>query len=272
MKFRDLELLGEPVLSPRSEQDWAYVYALCQSSAKLDAASAKGGTSSLKEARALLQERLHSDRFTRVGSLGQLETFAQQSLISPTGTLPPETQELVRAAIEAHIEVFGSKACGAGDVMPYLLGLLSVEHQEAIKTLLLESFNNFGGTYTSEDDLARHITSARLIQAIEAKHKAKSSLTAATLAQRYLAGLAVGASLPDTEGQPTDELGMLTAQAILNEHAPEDPDAVIEATAFLLYACRRSQKGYRLRVFLVKLLLQLGEYLRWTYHSCSVLT
>ncbi|CAD6917979.1 unnamed protein product [Tilletia controversa] len=69
---------------------------------------------------------------------------------------------------------------------------------------------------------------------------------------------ASGASLPETERQPADELGMLTAQRLLGESPSGDLATVIESAAFLLYTCQRSKKGYRLRAFLVKLLLQLG--------------
>ncbi|CAD6973785.1 unnamed protein product [Tilletia controversa] len=77
---------------------------------------------------------------------------------------------------------------------------------------------------------------------------------------------ASGASLPETERQPADELGMLTAQRLLGESPSGDLATVIESAAFLLYTCQRSKKGYRLRAFLVKLLLQLGLFTKATDH------
>ncbi|KAK0563444.1 mitochondrial distribution and morphology [Tilletia horrida] len=250
------------------ETDWAYVYALCQASAKLDAAANSGPPSPtlLKEARRFLQERLGSDRFTRAGSLATLETFAQQKLLTKDGALPSETRALVTTAIEAHLDAFGNKACGAGDVMPYLLGLLSDIELEAIKKELVGQFETFSGSYNSEDELARHMTSIRLLQAVEARKQAPPSFPAKVLAERYTAGLLVGAHLPETEGQPADEVGIMAAQKLLSEAASEDLPAIVEATIFLLYACQKSKKGYRLRVFLCRLLLQLGLFTRASTH------
>ncbi|KAE8251522.1 hypothetical protein A4X13_0g3969 [Tilletia indica] len=249
------------------EKDWSYVYALCQSSAKLDeAAGALAGFPSLKEARQLLQERLNYDGFTRVGSLAYLETFAQQKLLSADKSLPIETQGIVRTAIEAHLDAFGNKTCGAGDVMPYLFGLLSSSELETLRTTFVDQFKVSEDRDSTAEELARQITSIRLLQAIEAKTQATPSFSAKDIAQKYMAGLPVGADLPDTEGQPADELGMMAAQRLLSESSQEDLANVIESAAFLLYTCQRSKKGYRLRVFLVKLLLQLGLFNKATDH------
>ncbi|CAD6888654.1 unnamed protein product [Tilletia laevis] len=249
------------------ERDWAYVYALCQSSAKLDqAANAQAGCPSLKEARQFLQERLYSDGFTRVGSLAYLESFAQQRLLSADKSLSTDTQSIIRTAIEAHLDAFGNKACGAGDVMPYLLELLSTSELEALHNKFMDEFKPFDGRDSTADELARQITSIRLLQAIEARTQAASSFHATDFASRYIAGLPVGASLPETEGQPADELGMLTAQRLLSESPNGDLATAIESAAFLLYTCQRSKKGYRLRVFLVKILLQLGLFTKATDH------
>ncbi|KAK0550981.1 mitochondrial distribution and morphology [Tilletia horrida] len=243
------------------EKDWAYVYALCQASARLDAADkSTASPTSLKQARQLLQERLNSERFTRVGSLAYLETFAQQKLLSPSDPLTEDTQGLVRTAIEAHLDAFGGKACAAADVMPYLLRLLSDSELAAINDHILGQFRSFAGGYDSEETLQRHITAVRLIQAVEAKLERSPTLTSKVLAERYMAGLPVGAHLPDTEGQPADELAILAAQRLLNETTEEPLSRLLEAAVFLQYACQRSKKGYRLRIFLIRILLQLGLF------------
>ncbi|KAK0546615.1 mitochondrial distribution and morphology [Tilletia horrida] len=243
------------------EKDWAYVYALCQASARLDAADkSTASPTSLKQARQLLQERLNSERFTRVGSLAYLETFAQQKLLSPSDPLTEDTQGLVRTAIEAHLDAFGGKACAAADVMPYLLRLFSDSELAAINDHILGQFRSFAGGYDSEETLQRHITAVRLIQAVEAKLERSPTLTSKVLAERYMAGLPVGAHLPETEGQPADELAILAAQRLLNETTEDPLSRLLEAAVFLQYACQRSKKGYRLRIFLIRILLQLGLF------------
>ena len=79
----------------------------------------------------------------------------------------------------------------------------------------------------------------------------------------YFKGLKLGASLPDTELQPVDDLALLTAQTYVNLWTITDDTAYLcKAVVVLEFGLTKSKQSYLMRILLIRLYQLLGTAAR----------
>lgn len=107
------------------------------------------------------------------------------------------------------------------------------------------------------DDLQQTINALKLVRYNLTPEELTPELENARAKQYldvYLAGLKLGADLPDTELQPADDLAILAGQTFVNLwKITSDVAYLYKAIALLDFALSKSKQSYLLRILLIRL-------------------
>ncbi|SPO31584.1 related to MDM20  len=169
----------------------------------------------------------------------------------------------------SYFDTFASKACCHEDLLPYL-GVLSQESRAILAEKLKEKVRPL--PIKTELELRTNISIAKITRTVQPAstltEESEATLSASFL-QQYIDGLSVGASLPETEMQPADDLALLGAQALLSSYKlsrGRNLDHLYQVIALLEFALTRSKKGYQLRMLLIRAYILAGAFDRASIH------
>ncbi|EST07356.1 N-acetyltransferase B complex, non-catalytic subunit [Kalmanozyma brasiliensis GHG001] len=168
----------------------------------------------------------------------------------------------------SYFDQFASKACCHEDLLPFLT-VLSTEARESVSDKLKEKARPL--SIKNELDLRTNISIAKITRTVQPAttltEESEAEL-AAELLKQYLDGLTVGASLPETEMQPADDLALLGVQALLSAYRLSHGKLVYlhQVIALLEFALTKSKKGYQLRMLLVRSYILAGAFDRASIH------
>ncbi|GAC94257.1 actin cytoskeleton organization protein [Pseudozyma hubeiensis SY62] len=179
-----------------------------------------------------------------------------------------EAEAQLQAKVLSYFEQFASKACCHEDLLPYL-GALSTASRKTVTDLVKTKARPV--PIKTELDLRTNISIAKItrtLQSSESLTEESEATLAAALLTQYLDGLSVGASLPETEMQPADDLALLGVQALLSAYklSHGKPVYLQQTIALLEHALTKSKKGYQLRMLLIRSYILVGAFDRASIH------
>ncbi|KAJ9475894.1 N-terminal acetyltransferase B complex subunit MDM20 [Pseudozyma hubeiensis] len=179
-----------------------------------------------------------------------------------------QAEAQLEAKVLSYFEQFASKACCHEDLLPYL-GALSAASRKTVLDQVKSKARP--APIKNELDLRTNISIAKITRTVQPSEtlteESEATLAAALLTQ-YLDGLSVGASLPETEMQPADDLALLGVQALLSAYklSHGKPVYLHQTVALLEHALTKSKKGYQLRMLLIRSYILAGAFDRASIH------
>ena len=179
-----------------------------------------------------------------------------------------EADAQLNAKVLSYFDQFASKACCHEDLLPYVR-VLSAESKASLADQLKEKVRPL--PIKNELDLRTNISIAKIsrtVQSASTLTEESEAALSASLLQQYIDGLSVGASLPDTEMQPADDLALLGAQALLSAYRLSGGKLayLYQTIALLEFALTKSKKGYQLRMLLIRAYTLAGAFDRASIH------
>lgn len=213
-----------------------------------------------------LEEYFSANHGDRTLHLAALYTIKQAIDMDSSGGMQLKDARLV-VRVKAYFDRFSTKGCTYEDLEPYAF-LLNGDDKAALSRHLETASKAPDGPFASLDALYRCMNAVKLHRAIEnsaactAETEAKH---ASQYLQLYLSALPLGEDLPKTEMQPADDFALMTVQALLHASALSRASGqhlwqtyLSHAVAILKAGLHHSPKGYRLRILLIRVLLQFG--------------
>ncbi|KIS65972.1 uncharacterized protein UMAG_06061 [Mycosarcoma maydis] len=179
-----------------------------------------------------------------------------------------DAEPQLEAKLVSYFDQFASKACCHEDLVVYL-GVLGAESRARLTEKIKSKARSL--PIKNELDLRTNISIVKITRTIQPAitMTEESEATLATeLLQQYLDGLSVGASLPDTEMQPADDLALVGVQALLSAYRLSHGKLVYlyQTIALLEFALTKSNKGYQLRMLLIRSYILAGAFDRASVH------
>ncbi|CBQ71337.1 conserved hypothetical protein [Sporisorium reilianum SRZ2] len=179
-----------------------------------------------------------------------------------------DAQAQLASKVVSYFDQFASKACCHEDLLPYL-GALSVDSRADVSEKITEKARPL--PIKNELDLRTNISIAKITRSVQPSDtltEQTEAKFATELLKQYIDGLSVGASLPETEMQPADDLALLGVQALLSAYKLSGGKLVylLQTIAVLEFALTKSKKGYQLRMLLVRSYVLAGAFDRASVH------
>lgn len=194
-------------------------------------------------------------------------------LIKEIHVVPTLSQQLANPNVLqlfiSYFNTFGTKACAFEDLSPYAAILSEQEVQSALQLLSAKMEQPLEQSFVDLNSLYQNLNACKLARSMQSKEETTASAeedASKRYFALYLCSLPIGKDLPKTEMQPGDEYVLLASQALIHaghlcraEGGGEGADQnILLAIVILKAALIYSPKGYRLRVLLIRLLLQCG--------------
>ncbi|KAJ1038413.1 hypothetical protein NDA11_004240 [Ustilago hordei] len=194
--------------------------------------------------------------------------LAELQVIRKRIALGEEVEALLLNKMVAYLDTFASKACCHEDLLPYL-GLLSTTSRATLTEASKGKSKPL--PVQSELDLRTNISIAKItrtIQPASTRTEASEAAIATSLLKQYHDGLSIASCLPETEMQPADELALLGSQALLSCYRLSHGKLsyLHQTIALLEHALTKSQKGYQLRMLLIRTYILSAAYERASIH------
>ncbi|WFD26357.1 mitochondrial distribution and morphology [Malassezia nana] len=190
----------------------------------------------------LIIKAAEQDRWEDRGSfLGVLELFRvshDRHLEKPSGL---NYAELVRK----YLETFLSKPSCFDDVRPFLAHFPDADRES------LMAWVHDVPDLSTESNIVRKVNAAKITRFFQTDLDSAKA-TCLSLLHDYSQSFE-HVHVPDTEMHPGDDLALLAAM-----EACTGPEALNTAAVIALHGCDKSNRAYRLRLFLIRLLLRLG--------------
>lgn len=179
-----------------------------------------------------------------------------------------DAEAQLASKVGSYFDQFASKACCHEDLLPYL-GALSAESQMHLTEKIKEKARPL--PIKDELELRTNISIAKITRAVQPSDtltEQNDAKLATELLKQYVDGLSVGASLPETEMQPADDLALLAVQALLSAYRLSRGKLVYlyQTIALLEFALTKSKKGYQLRMLLIRSYVLAGAFDRASVH------
>ncbi|TKY87529.1 hypothetical protein EX895_003543 [Sporisorium graminicola] len=257
-------------------QNWQYVHDSCWAridggsrnwahfTGYLDAAEKLGSgqlVAAQKKINVLLSVKgATKDRSVR---LAELEVIRKRSNAGDQ-----DAQAHLASKVISYFDQFANKACCHEDLLPYL-GALSTESRASVSAKIREKGRPL--PIKNELELKNNISIAKITRTVQPSDtltEQSEAQLASELLKQYLDGLSVGASLPETEMQPADDLALLSVQALLSAYRLSGGKLVYlhQTIALLEFALTKSKKAYQLRMLLIRIYVLAGAFDRASVH------
>lgn len=198
---------------------------------------------------AVLVDAAEKDKWADRGSfLGVLEAFrlARKSQL-PTQYLTKRGLDYLKL-LTRYYNHFSNRLSCFDDIRPYLGELEDGDRETFFSTISQKQ-----PVLTSEDGVIRCVNAEKIQYLM--RPEVDVSTASSRMLNEYTASLN-HARLPDTEMQFGDDLVLLT---ILSNLSFNDPNTLARCAAMANFGLTESKRAYRLRLLLIRLLLQLGS-------------
>lgn len=260
----------------RELQDWTYLGESCWSridngsrnwahfAGYLDAAEKMG-----KDPLVAAQKRINVLLSAKGASKDRSIRLAELEVIKKRLTIGDQDVDAhLYAKVLAYFDQFANKACCHEDLLPYL-GVLSSASRASLADKLKGKVRP--QPIKNELDLRTNISIAKITRTVQPRNTltedGEASLSA-ELFKQYIDGLTIGATLPETEMQPADDLALLGAQALLSAYNLSRGKLayLYQVIALLEFSLTKSKKGYQLRMLLIRSYVLAGAIDRASIH------